>query len=133
MLSDAEPDHITERLLRRARLLSQVSDTERAYWRQVFDLANTLGKLLHAARECLDSSRLAYPIDGATMRLWEQGLMLPEEITNGTVTKAVRWYIDTIRKQRARTLPHSLSLDAFSLFNELADDAWDDHDFKNSA
>jgi len=117
---------ITPRLLARARLLASAPG-ESAYWRDLFAHAKALGQLLHAARQQLDTWHAIAPVDAALLRLWEWGLVLPEEITDGNLTRVARWYIDCLRQQRAPSHLTLIALDSLALATELSPTSSCDH------
>ncbi|MBA3823007.1 MAG: hypothetical protein H0X24_03760 [Ktedonobacterales bacterium] len=123
------PEAIRQRLATRTHLLSTASDEQFAEFAYLFRQAEFLAQLLHAARECLENAcpwlESAVPStlpDPSTLALWEQGLILPDEIAGGTVTATVRWYIDQLRGQRAERLTVRIARDMVSLFGELQGD-----------
>ncbi len=115
-----------QRMLHRARLLTQASSQERQELEELFARASVLGMLLQAARQCLEHSPLVIPVadgqvDAPTLGQWEAGLFLPIEITSGKVTAIVRWFIDQIR-QHNQSNPHlTVMHDAMALVTELED------------
>jgi hypothetical protein len=109
---------IIPRLMLRAKLLGQDS-SEQSYWRDLFDHARVLGQLLHTARQQLDTWQHTAPIDETTLRMWEWGLALPDEIASGDVTRMTRWYIDRLREQRAVSPTTTLAHDSIALVTEL--------------
>ncbi len=118
------------RLLRRACLISSASEKDSTYWQEFYGLAKIMGGLIHAARQCMELSPSQIPGEIAgedTVWLWESGLMLPEEITEGNVTQLVRWLIDRLRTQRDLKGIQYLAHDTFALLTELeeADPAFD--------
>ena len=118
---EASPSEVQLRLMEQARLQGLASDTKRAYWKEVFQLTRNLGIVLHVARELLDCGVPDAPVPVATLRLWEQGLILPTEVTDGWVTETVRWYIDELRKLRRDDPLMQLAMDIFVMKAELAE------------
>ena len=117
-----------ERLIIRAQMLTQTTPTERLYWQQVFSQAQELGIMLHTARQRLDERHPQPPVDEATLRLWEWGLVLPEEVAAGCINNIVRWYIDRLRQQQTSLTTHLLP-DGFASYAELNESF--DHDQQN--
>ena len=118
----APRDEMTERLLVRARLLCSTNQKVHNSWQEIFTLTRTLGQLIHAAREYLDSATVPLPIDKRILALWEQGLILPEEIAQGQVTQVVRWYINAIHEQDDQS-PHLQHIsDLRFLFRQFPDE-----------
>ncbi len=108
----------TQRLLLRATLLNRPPE-ERAYWSKIFDHAQLLGQLLHAARQQLDTWQFQAPVSEELVRLWEAGLVLPEEIDTGELTRLARWYIDRLREQRDLSPLSRMQHDSIALVTEL--------------
>jgi len=108
----------TERLLLRANLLNR-PPAERAYWSQIFDHAQLLGQLLHTARQQLDTWQFQAPVPEDLVRLWEAGLVLPEEIETGELTRLARWYIDRLREQHELSHLTRLQHDSIALVTAL--------------
>ena len=125
MMQPMPESEITARLLQRAHLLA-MSPNEGAYWRDLFVHAKALGQLLHIARQQLDTWHQEAPIDDAVVRMWEWGLVLPEEIAGGALTRLSRWYIDRLRQQRSPSHMSLIDHDFIALVTELtahSDDA----------
>jgi hypothetical protein len=122
-------EQIRCRLDARTHLLSIASGEDFERLALIFAQTEYLGNLLHAARECLESTAPDFgptvdpaPPDGTTLLLWEHGLALPDEIDAGRVTALVRWYIDQLRHQRQETTEGRLARDSVSLYSELLRD-----------
>jgi hypothetical protein len=122
MSADAPRADRSARMLCRARLMSSASDTDSSYWQEFYHLAKIMGELIHAARQCMELGPSQIPetlVGEDVLWLWESGLMLPEEVTKGDVTRLVRWLIDRLRKQRDLKGVQHLAHDAFALLTEL--------------
>jgi hypothetical protein len=124
MSADAPRADKSARLLRRARLMSSVSDKDSSYWQEFYGLAKIMGEMIHAARQCMELSPSHIPgelVGEDLLWFWESGLMLPEEVTDGEVTRLVRWLIDRLRIQRELKGIQHLAHDTFALLTELAE------------
>ena|SRR5271165_2462985 len=117
----ANDAQFAQRFLEQARRLSQPTE-DSAYWQQVFTQAKALGMALHTARQQLDTAQLQAPVDDNTLKLWEYGLLLPEEIDSGQATQVVRWFIDQLRDARRSDPTQTLLRDGLALYAELVDE-----------
>jgi hypothetical protein len=113
VIARATLQQIQDRLRARARYLSRGRDQEVLFYQQFFRHANILGDLLHQTREYLDIPYL-YPPDsrlpaGAILWLWEHGLMLPDEISNGDISLLIDWYTEQSARLLAGEIAPSLS------------------------
>ncbi len=118
----ATDSQFSRRFLEQARRLSQPS-ADSAYWQHLFAQAKALGVALHTARQQLDTSHLEAPVDDSTLKLWEYGLLLPEEINSGQATQVVRWFIDQLRGARCSDPTQTLFRDGLALYAELVNDS----------
>ena len=133
---------LVQRLQDRARIISTTSTEEMPKLEYILSQATFLGKLLHTARQLFEKPLFAYPAYASnqdsnpfseerreepastlppeeTLWLWEQGLMLPDEVTSGQVSAVVRRYVDCLYQQRADDPAYRLKQDIVSLYSAL--------------
>jgi len=112
---------VSDRIQARSRFLNSITSAETQQYEMLFSQAVILGTLLHTARQCLELSIQAIPFDQAMVTMWEQGLMLPEEILHGSATPVVRWYIDRLHDQKGDP-KKAFAHDIFAIYTALNQD-----------
>jgi hypothetical protein len=131
-----------QRLQDRAHIISTTPNEDMPRLEYILAQAQYLGKLLHTARQLfekptftpasLDNRReesmtMSFPTE-ETLWLWEQGLMLPDEVTSGQVSAVVRSYVDCLYQQRGPDPAYRLKQDIVSLYSALKEGhAMSDH------
>jgi|GEM_PF-5837322 len=113
-----------QRLQARAGIINKASSDELPLLEYLFAQAGYLGKLLHSARQLLESPRSSasdVPVlpPEETLWLWEQGLALPDEVRTGQVSAVVRHYVDHLNRQRHHDVAYMLKQDIVSLYFAL--------------
>ena len=121
---------LVERIEARSRIINNTPTEEMPRLNYIFKQAEYLGKLLHTARQLFEKPFPApapsashtsgeSAISQETLWLWEQGLMLPDEVTSGKVSAVVRTYIEQLHLQRGNDPAYRLKHDIVSLYTAL--------------
>ena len=91
-----DPEALCQRLRQRGTVISH---TEPHQMQHYLERATELGQLLRCARQYLERSCPAVPIDPTTQWLWEQGLALPEELLSNQMQTLVWSYARAILRE----------------------------------
>jgi hypothetical protein len=110
MITFPHPDAslLCQRLQQRG---SVISHTEPAEMQRFIVIAAELGSLLRVAREYVENALPQGIIDPTVQWLWEQGLALPEEVTDGQIGTLLHAYTTAILSQQDVSAHQRLSVE----------------------